>query len=95
MSSVLSTLPLMILPSSLLDELVDICKLLVSDAKMPGSMDEEHPFEDEEGSGATEQLDLFEAEGDGSHSRDTHCGPGQNLQLNELFTGYVLLDECQ
>lgn len=67
--------------------------------------DEDDHMDDERDVSRTQQgdgFDLFEEEGEGSHSGangshrqnsdsgDSHCGPGQNLLLDELFIGYFL-----
>lgn len=75
---------------------------------MLSGVDEEEHVDDEWDVSRTQQgdgFDLFEQEGDGPHSGangshrqngesgDAHCGPGQNLQLDELLIGYVLTDK--
>lgn len=67
---------------------------------MLSGADEDDHMDDEWDVGRTQQgdgFDLFEEEGEGSHGRangshrqngdsgDAHCGPGQNLLLDELF----------
>lgn len=67
--------------------------------------DEDDHMDDERDVNRTQQgdgFDLFEEEGNGSHSGtngshrqngdsgDTHCGLGQNLLLDELFIGHIL-----
>lgn len=72
---------------------------------MLSSADEDDHVDDERDISKTQQgdgFDLFEEEGDGSHSSasgshqhngdsgDTHCGPGQDLLLDEQFIGHSL-----
>lgn len=72
---------------------------------MLSGADEDDHMDDERDVNRTQQgdgFDLFEEEGNGSHSGtngshrqngdsgDTHCGLGQNLLLDELFIGYIL-----
>lgn len=77
---------------------------------MLSGVDEDDHVDDEWDVSRTQQgdrFDLFEEEGDGSHSSsngshrqngesgDAHCGPGQNLQLDDLFVGYILPHKCR
>ncbi|XP_029372822.1 serine-protein kinase ATM isoform X2 [Echeneis naucrates] len=97
-----SSLFMMILPGSLINELAEICKLLLSSVSKRVSVDEEDQFDDDRDGTRTQQggdVDLFE-DGEEAHTSssngtprlkrdntDASCGPGAKSLLAEDHLG--------